>query len=181
MRRCLGWEEGCPGASLHRVTAGARFCPVCLPTSQRRRPNSFWARSSGLRGPRVEPLNGSLPLLVRGLPTDAACTARSTPKTPPGPPAKRAAAPRYLRERRVARPSEGEGSQHLQDTPTKSNGWASPIFFVPRTLRRTWGTRPVRVVISEARSNPTSREKRARYGAPRDSWHDKGANQMVFG
>ena len=28
--------------------------------------------------------------------------------------------------------------------PTKSVGWASPGFFGPRTLVRTWGTRPVR-------------------------------------
>ncbi len=28
--------------------------------------------------------------------------------------------------------------------PTKSVAWASPVFFGPRTLVRTWGTRPVR-------------------------------------
>jgi len=26
---------------------------------------------------------------------------------------------------------------------SKSDGWAAPIFFGPRPLRRTWGTRPV--------------------------------------
>ena len=61
----------------------------------------------------------------------SACTPWSIWKMRLGPLTKQAAAPRYLRGECVARPSEG-GSQLLQNTPNKSNGWASPIFFVPR-------------------------------------------------
>jgi hypothetical protein len=32
----------------------------------------------------------------------------------------------------------------------KRNGGASPVFFVPRTLGRTWGTRPVEVISDAA-------------------------------
>jgi hypothetical protein len=151
MRRCSGWEEGCPGASGYGLKAGLPFYPACLLAGRPRRLNRFWVASSRLRGPRVVPSNGNLPSLRHGrsreCPSGAACTPWSIWRMRLGPLTKQAAAPRYLRGECVARPSEGGGSQLLQNTPNKSNGWASPIFFVPRTLERTWGTRPVLMVI----------------------------------
>jgi hypothetical protein len=49
----------------------------------------------------------------------------------PGPLVKPAAAPRYLRVKGVARPCEGEGSQLLQDTPSKKQWLGFAHLFRP--------------------------------------------------
>jgi hypothetical protein len=54
---------------------------------------------------------------------------------------------------------------------TKSNGWASPIFFVPRTLGRTWSTRHVRVIISVRMVIQGARGGPSRFVGSNGSWH----------
>ena len=54
---------------------------------------------------------------------------------------------------------------------TKSNGWASPIFFVPRTLGRTRSTRHVRVIISVRMVIQGARGGPSRFVGSNGSWH----------
>jgi hypothetical protein len=190
MRRCSGWEEGCLDASGYGLTPGLPFCPVYWPVGRRRRLNRFSVGSSRLRGPRRGPSNGSLPLLrrdrLRERPSDAACIAWSIWRMRLGPLTKQAAAPRYLRGKCVARPSEGEDSQLLQNTPNEKAvvglrpSFSSHVRFGERgapVLAEGLDREPD--LAGLALWYPTSREKRARYGAPRDPWHDKGPDGMV--
>jgi hypothetical protein len=135
----------------------------------------------------------------------------------PGPLVKPAAAPRYLRVKGVARPNEGEGSQLLQDTPSKKQWLGFAHLFRPTYPDFLHGAPPTpacAAFIKESRMKcanasklhrksgvrlgergapvlsswlsrepelagrdlwyPTSREKRARYGAPRGSLQGLG-------
>ena len=102
---------------------------------QQRRSNSSWVGSSGVRGPRVEPSNGSLPLpgygRLRECPTGAACTAWSIRKRQLGSLTKQAAVPRYLRGKCAARPNEVERSQQFQDTPNRKQWLGFAHLFRP--------------------------------------------------